>query len=118
MRNHEYPDIGHWYQDGLRTAMFEVVAVDKDGGVEVQHFDGEIEEVDRDVIYRAILDQDNAVLYTLLVKDEKYCNKLIISAQNSELMYYDSSSPEKCKLSNKDLEALNNLKKETMKGFG
>lgn len=78
-------------------------------------FDGEIEEVDRDVIYRAILDQDNALLYTLLVKDEKYCNKLIISAQNSELMYYDSSSPEKCKLTNKDLEALNNLKKETMK---
>ncbi len=78
-------------------------------------FDGEIEEVDRDVIYRAILDQDNAVLYTLLVKDEKYCNKLVISAQNSELMYYDSSSPEKCKLTNKDLEALNNLKKETMK---
>ena len=78
-------------------------------------FDGEIEEVDREVIYRAILDQDNALLYTLLVKDEKYCNKLIISAQNSELMYYDSSSPEKCKLTNKDLEALNNLKKETMK---
>jgi hypothetical protein len=78
-------------------------------------FDGEIEEVDRDVIYRAILDQDNAVLYTLLVKDEKYCNKLIISAQNSELMYYDSSAPEKCKLSNKDLEALNTLKKEAMK---
>jgi hypothetical protein len=78
-------------------------------------FDGEIEEVDRDVIYRAILDQDNALLYTLLVKDEKYCNKLIISAQNSELMYYDSSSPEKCKLNNKDLESLNNLKKDTIK---
>lgn len=78
-------------------------------------FDGEIEEVDRDVIYRAILEQDNAILYTLLVKDEKYCNKLVISAQNSELMYYNSSTPEKCKLTNKDLEALNNLKKETMK---
>ena len=51
MRNHEYPDIGHWYQDGLRTAMFEVVAVDKDGGVEVQHFDGEIEELDLDSWY-------------------------------------------------------------------
>lgn len=51
MRNHEYPDIGHWYQDGLRTAMFEVVAVDKDGGVEIQHFDGEIEELDLDSWY-------------------------------------------------------------------
>lgn len=51
MRNHEYPDIGHWYQDGLRTSMFEVVAVDKDGGVEIQHFDGEIEELDLDSWY-------------------------------------------------------------------
>lgn len=51
MRNHEYPNIGHWYQDGLRTAMFEVVAVDKDGGVEIQHFDGEIEELDLDSWY-------------------------------------------------------------------
>lgn len=51
MRNHEYPDIGHWYQDGMRTAMFEVVAVDKDGGVEIQHFDGEIEELDLDSWY-------------------------------------------------------------------
>lgn len=78
-------------------------------------FDGEVEEVDRDIIYRSIIDQDNAVVYYLWVKDEKYCNKLVISAQNSELMYYETSTPDKCKLANKDLEALNALKKNAMK---
>ncbi len=78
-------------------------------------FDGEVEEVEREVIYRSIVDQDNALLYALCVKDEKYCNKLVISAQNSEIMYYDSSAPDKCKLNNKDLEALNALKKDIMK---
>jgi len=78
-------------------------------------FDGEVEEVDRDIIYRAIVDQDNALLYTMCIKDEKYCNKLVISAQNSEIMYFDSSAPDKCKINNKDLEALNTLKKNLMK---
>lgn len=78
-------------------------------------FGGEVEEVDRDVIYRAVLDQDNALLYAMCVKDEKYCNKLVISAQNSEIMYYDSSAPDKCKINNKDLDALNALKKSLSK---
>ncbi|MCF8429261.1 MAG: hypothetical protein K9G64_03940 [Bacteroidia bacterium] len=78
-------------------------------------FDGEVTEVDRDVIYKAIADQDNAVVYYLWVKDEKYCNKLVISAQNSELMYYETATPDKCKLNNKDLETLNEIKKNTMK---
>jgi len=78
-------------------------------------FDGEVTEVDRDIIYKAIVDQDNSVLYYLWVKDEKFCNKLVISAQNSELMYYETSTPDKCKLNNKDLEALNLTKKNVMK---
>lgn len=51
MRNHEYPDIGHWYQDGFKTSIFEVVALDIKGGVEIQYFDGEIEELDLDSWY-------------------------------------------------------------------
>lgn len=78
-------------------------------------FDGEVAEVDRDIIYKAVSDQDNAVVYYLWVKDEKYCNKLVISAQNSELMYYETATPDKCKLNNKDLESLNSIKKITMK---
>jgi len=78
-------------------------------------FDAEVEEVDRDVIYRAILDQDNATVYSLLVKDEKFCTKLILTSQNSEVMYYQTSNPETCKLNNKDLEALAAIKKEAMK---
>ncbi len=78
-------------------------------------FDGEVAEVDRDIIYKAVADQDNAVAYYLCVKDEKYCNKLVISAQNSELMYYETATPDKCKLNNKDLEALNLVKKNALK---
>ena len=81
----------------------------------VDIFDGEVAEVDRDVIYKAVADQDNAVAYFLWVKDEKYCNKLVISAQNSELMYYETATPDKCKLNNKDLEALNSIKKNDSK---
>ena len=81
----------------------------------VDIFDGEVAEVDRDVIYKAVADQDNAVAYYLWVKDEKYCNKLVISAQNSEIMYYETATPDKCKLNNKDLEALNSIKKNASK---
>lgn len=81
----------------------------------VDIFDGEVAEVDRDLIYKAVADQDNAVAYFLWVKDEKYCNKLVISAQNSELMYYETATPDKCKLNNKDLEALNSIKKNASK---
>lgn len=78
-------------------------------------YDGEVEEVDRDVIYKAVIDQDNALVYYLWVKDERYCNKMVISAQNSELMYYVVSSPDNCKLNKSDLEALNKIKKNVMK---
>lgn len=40
------PSIGSWYRDAT-GAMFEVVAVDEDDAtVEIQHFDGTIEELD------------------------------------------------------------------------
>ncbi len=89
MRNHEYPDIGHWYQDGLRTAMFEVVAVDKDGGVEVQHFDGEIEELDLDSWYELEL--------TEIPPPEDWSGPFEIVKEDLDLfdepMKYDFSNP-------------------------
>lgn len=40
------PDIGGWYRD-CDSRLFEVVAVDaSDGSIEIQHFDGTVEELD------------------------------------------------------------------------
>ncbi|MEJ2509225.1 MAG: hypothetical protein P8009_07075 [Gammaproteobacteria bacterium] len=42
------PSVGDWYEDP-RGRVFEVVAVDEaEGAVEIQHFDGDVEEVDMD----------------------------------------------------------------------
>jgi hypothetical protein len=42
------PRIGHWYKD-VAGERFEVVAIDEDDGtIEVQHFDGTVEELDMD----------------------------------------------------------------------
>jgi hypothetical protein len=42
----EYPLIGHWYRHP-NGSLFEVVAVDEeDATVELQHFDGTLDEVD------------------------------------------------------------------------
>jgi hypothetical protein len=43
------PVVGDWYRraNGAESAIFEVVAIDRDDGtIEVQHFDGTVEEVD------------------------------------------------------------------------
>nr|MDQ2696071.1 hypothetical protein [Pseudomonadota bacterium] len=43
------PIIGSWYQHSGKGQMFEVVAVDEDNGVvQIQHFDGDVEEIDLD----------------------------------------------------------------------
>jgi hypothetical protein len=42
----EYPVPGHWYRNP-NGSLFEVVAVDEDDAtVEVQHFDGTLDEID------------------------------------------------------------------------
>ncbi|MET1253674.1 DUF6763 family protein [Aliikangiella maris] len=42
-----YAEIGHWYHPSDREELFEVVAVDYDKQlIEIQYFDGEIEELD------------------------------------------------------------------------
>ena len=76
-----------------------------------QLWDGDVDEqIDRDVIYQAIISQDPTKVYYYQVIDEKYCNKLVISAANSELMYYDSGSRDNCKLKAKDLKELKAIK--------
>lgn len=42
----EYPQVGHWYRQ-FNGALFEVVAVDeKDYTVELQHFDGTLDQIE------------------------------------------------------------------------
>ena len=40
-------EIGHWYRSLVNDALFEVVAIDYDEqSIEIQYFDGEIEELE------------------------------------------------------------------------
>ncbi len=79
-------------------------------------FDGDAEEVDIEEIQKAIKWQDNSLVYFYYSKDEKYCNKLFVSAANSELLYYTSDTPEKCKCNAKDLKALKEMKTKAVGG--
>lgn len=53
MNNEADPIVGNWYQHLDKGQAFQVVAVDEDAGtVELQHFDGDLEELDLDTWYR------------------------------------------------------------------
>ena len=46
------PIVGNWYQHLDKGQKFEVVAFDKDEGwVEIQYFDGDVDEIDLDAWY-------------------------------------------------------------------
>ena len=89
MRNHESPNIGHWYQDALRMAIFEVVALDKDSGVEIQYFDGEIEGLDLEAWYSLELVE--------IAAPEDWSGPFEMSKEDLDLfdepMEYDYSNP-------------------------
>ena len=47
MKNHPLPAIGKWYLDNADRQLFEIVAIDdEDDTIEIQYFDGSIEELD------------------------------------------------------------------------
>jgi len=47
--NRLQPVVGHWYSHRDKGAMFQVVALDEDSGtIEIQEFDGGIDELDLD----------------------------------------------------------------------
>lgn len=49
MRHHFKPQIGMWFKNHDYPTSFEVVATDeREGYVEIQHYSGEIEEIDID----------------------------------------------------------------------
>lgn len=51
-----YPVVNSWYRDKETERVFEVVALDEDDGtIEIQYFEGEIEELDIDNWYELSL---------------------------------------------------------------
>ncbi len=47
MKNHPAPAIGQWYRDNVDGELFEIVAIEEDDQtIEIQYFDGAIEELD------------------------------------------------------------------------
>jgi len=50
MKNHPVPAIGKWFLDNADGQLFEIVAIDEsDGTIDIQYFDGAIEEIDVDL---------------------------------------------------------------------
>lgn len=41
------PEIGLWYRD-IQNRLFEVIALDSDDAIEVQYYDGDVTEYDRE----------------------------------------------------------------------
>ena len=52
MKNHPVPAIGKWYLDNADKQLFEIVAIEEeDDTIEIQYFDGAIEELDSELWY-------------------------------------------------------------------
>jgi hypothetical protein len=77
--------------------------------------DGEYEEVYRDDINKAIIEQDAGIYYYFTSFGEKNCNRMFISAQNSELLYYSSASADKCECTAKELREMRELRDKASK---
>lgn len=45
---HELPVLNAWYWDVDHKERFEIIALDDDDSIEIQYFEGEIEEIDKE----------------------------------------------------------------------
>jgi hypothetical protein len=70
-----------------------------------QIFGAEVEEVGKKDIYNAVLTQDPDVIYVFNVMNEKFCDKIFVSAAGSEVMHISSGPNTKCKIDAKDLKS-------------
>lgn len=66
---------------------------------------GEVEEVEVDETYKAIMSRNNNLVF-FYSKDERRCTKVVTST-TGELVYFAEDGVEKCKLTAKDLKAIN-----------
>jgi len=61
MATRMFPEVGHWYAHRDKGQIFQVVAYDEDeGSVEIQDFDGDVDEVDLDTWFAMPLDPAEA----------------------------------------------------------
>ena len=66
---------------------------------------------ERDELNKLILEQSSDALYFFSTKDAEYCNKFIVTASGSELMYYASTkATDPCQCTAKDLKALKEIR--------
>ena len=72
--------------------------------------DGEVEEVPREDIEKAIMNQDPGTMYYFFSFDEKRCNKMVLTSEKSELMYFETDSPNRCTCKSGDLKTLKSAK--------
>jgi hypothetical protein len=66
---------------------------------------GEVEDVEVDETYKAIMSRSDKIIF-YYSKDEKRCNKIVTST-SGELVYFAEDAVDKCKLTAKDLKAMN-----------
>ncbi|OOZ40833.1 hypothetical protein BOW53_06365 [Solemya pervernicosa gill symbiont] len=78
------PKVGEWYKYSETGKLFEVVAFDEDeGAIEIQHLDGEVEELDLEIWFEVDLEmaeapEDWSAAYDGIDKDDLgYSDKAI-----------------------------------------
>jgi hypothetical protein len=64
----------------------------------------DVEEVGRKDINKAILTQDPDIIYVYSVCNEKYCDKIFVSAYNSEVLHFTSDAADQRKVDAKNLK--------------
>jgi len=66
-----------------------------------------VDEVEKEDIYKAVLTQDPDIIYMYHIMSEKYCDKIFVSAANSEVLFFLSSpASDPCKCTAKDLKTI------------
>lgn len=78
-------------------------------------FNGDVEEAFINEIQSKIVSQDYNSLFFYTSKDEKYCHKFVVTTAGSELLYYTTSSPDKCMCTSKELKDLKSMKDKLLK---
>jgi len=72
------PEIGLWYRD-IQNRLFEVVAIESDDAIEVQYYDGDISELDREswnlmCMNRVSEPSGGLGPYEETIEEEEYCS--------------------------------------------
>jgi hypothetical protein len=89
--------------------------VGKEDGAQL--WDGDFEHLDElEELHELILKQKDDAIYFFSTKDEKFCNKMFILANGSEVMHYSSTgSGNDCNCTAKDIKALKALRDKANK---